>query len=383
MFSPYNLILPIRNQTEIELSSEVSNSNGLNAFLEKIRKANIYSIIAIVVVGLISNFLTLILFLKKEFRTSPSHVYLWCLALVDSLFLISHFTDDTIKDLNSANNLVNLLNIIDKFDLMCRMVNYLKYVTRFISSFIVFAFIFQRLHIVYRPLSNQFRTKISAWNSILVTSFTGLFINLWTLFMFQINGNFCDVNKRFRKEYFYASILFTLITTLVPIVIIFILNLFIISKTLKDVSKMKKERKSSLRSLQNISINSNLNKNVLKSSSIDRTIMNKSVQIKPHYLTYEHILNRKTKNKLNYSKKVTFLLVLISYVFILLNLPYMITWSIYFYEINFNLANLDYQLLRGVLEITEVLHILNYGVKFFLYFLSCTIFRSKLQYASN
>lgn len=60
-------------------------------FLEKSRKVNLFSSVTVIVVGIFGNFLMLFVFLQKRFRKNPADVYLLCLALVDTMFLLTHF----------------------------------------------------------------------------------------------------------------------------------------------------------------------------------------------------------------------------------------------------------------------------------------------------
>ena len=62
-----------------------------NLVLEYSSKINIYSSLIVIVIGLTGNFLTIFVFGQSRFRTNPSSVYLLCLAVNDSLFLVIHF----------------------------------------------------------------------------------------------------------------------------------------------------------------------------------------------------------------------------------------------------------------------------------------------------
>lgn len=118
-------------------------------------KINMFTICSVVAFGLIGNALITFVFGQKRFRSNSSNVYLLSLAVNDSLFLIVHFIEDTVKNYervfvqdgfrnNSTNftsqfdSLVIALNITDNFDMACRLVNYFRYVLRFISSYVVY-----------------------------------------------------------------------------------------------------------------------------------------------------------------------------------------------------------------------------------------------------
>ena len=61
------------------------------------RKINVYATFCITLIGLIGNLITMFIFLQKKFRTNSSHVYLLCLSIIDTFFLINHFLEDTIR----------------------------------------------------------------------------------------------------------------------------------------------------------------------------------------------------------------------------------------------------------------------------------------------
>ena len=62
-----------------------------NSILEYSNKTNIFLTLIVTAIGLTGNCLTIFVFGQAKYRTNPSHVYLLCLAVNDSLFLIIHF----------------------------------------------------------------------------------------------------------------------------------------------------------------------------------------------------------------------------------------------------------------------------------------------------
>lgn len=127
--------------------------NYLRSFqmLEIARELSIYTTFFLVLIGLIGNFLIIFVFCQSRFRSNSSNVYLLCLAVNDSLFLLVHLIEDTVKnyermfihDNSHSNNSTNsfefffiLLNITNRYDVACRLINYLRYVLRFISAYI-------------------------------------------------------------------------------------------------------------------------------------------------------------------------------------------------------------------------------------------------------
>ena len=78
------------------------NNIWLNSFktdetLDTARKWNIFATLPIIIIGLIGHSLTILVFVQKRFRTNSSNIFLLCLAFNDSLYLINHFFEDTLR----------------------------------------------------------------------------------------------------------------------------------------------------------------------------------------------------------------------------------------------------------------------------------------------
>ena len=137
-------------------------------FKELSRKINILCTFIIACFGILGHVLTIFVYSRKKFNKNSSHVYLYCLAINDSIFLVIHFFEDTVRSLQNVfqqpiSNLDNFkqffkfLNITDKCSLTCIVINYLRYYLRFSSAYIIIAFTVQRLIIIDSPLKNRFK----------------------------------------------------------------------------------------------------------------------------------------------------------------------------------------------------------------------------------
>ena len=144
------------------------DQNYLNSMilLEISRKVNLFLTLFLIVFGLIGHTLTILVYAQKRFRRNSSNVYLLCLAIVDSLYLIVHFFKNTkpaYLDIYSSvvdsniGQLIQLINLIDRFDFACRLINYLRNVLRTISAYCIVALAIQRLFLVYSPFGNKFK----------------------------------------------------------------------------------------------------------------------------------------------------------------------------------------------------------------------------------
>jgi len=109
----------------LSLSNEISYLESL-LFLGESRKASIYIIMLIILIGLVGNGLIVLVFGQKKFRVNSSNVYLFCLAINDSLYLLVHFSEDTLKafkETYSEENesarmikIIDFLSIVDKHE---------------------------------------------------------------------------------------------------------------------------------------------------------------------------------------------------------------------------------------------------------------------------
>lgn len=415
----------------MELLASVNESSDhdllSNYFLEQTRKINIFSIMIILFIGLIGNFLTIFVFSQNRFRTNSSNVYLLCLAIVDAAFLILHLFEDTVRtyndiyvlDLNETsflnasnvfNDFIQFINITDKSELACCLINYFRNILRFISAFIIVAFTLQRLTLVYSPLSNNFKTKKSAWSTVLIITAVSILINSWVPFMFELKQTSkdrlnCDVIDYWRREYFIITSVYIAMIMLIPIITIFLSNSLILNKTskadrdrqhlqmklssstsqvrLKSRSRMDSSVKNNNLSVRNRRTSFGFASNCSQYLSIGPNQTHSNFKLKPYYPSFNNVDN-KILIKADNSKRLKNILILISFSYAILNFPYLITWSVFFFEITFNkLTTSSENYLFGAVQLSEIFYIFNYGLKFYIYCASGSMFRNQLKNSSN
>lgn len=349
-------------------------------FLEISRKINIFITLLVITIGLAGNSLIILVFHQRSFRKNPANVYLLCLAIIDSLFLVIHLFEDTLRTYqdiyrHSASlfyKFTVMINFFDNSDLACKCINYFRYFLRFLSAYIIVVFTLQRLFIVYFPFKKYFKSKHSAWLTFLILTISSLILNIWAFVLFRVDKNdndyqYCDIHKQSKRVYFSFAVIYTTLTMLIPIMTIFTCNFLIMHKA-NQAQRDRLEMTNSIKQRRQVlHINSNCKK---------------KFRIKPYYLTVSQRANR---IKQDGSKNLSFILVLISFSYAILNLPYFITWLVFFCQIAFNhkfhWINKNY--LFGVLQLTEIFYVLNYGFKFFVFCFSGSIFRNQLKYTSN
>ena len=362
---------------------------------ENSNKIYLISTLVIIVVGLIGHFLTIFVFGQQRFRKNSSNVYLLCLAINDSFYLVTHFFEDTVRTyifLNEqdSNRFILALNIIDQNEIICRLVNYFRYVLRFVSAYIIVAFTIQRVFLVCKPFSTKFKSKKSAWITVAFILLVAVVINSWILFVLEIRHDekifYCDVKQKWSKEYFNSTLIYILLIMLVPILVIFICNSIII---LKIVTNSRRDKFNILhlnRANKSIDITTELSTMTRQNTKINLIINssgNLNLRIKPYYMNMNQIINKVTE-KANNSKKITKMLVFISFTNAFLNLPYFILWTLNYYEIMLNDSELlDQSDLYSALKISEIFYLLSFGVFFYIYYASGSVFRNQLKYSSN
>ena len=221
----------------MDFDFEIKKSSDI---LESTVKINIFTSVCIILLGLIGHSLTIFLYSQKRFRLNSSNIYLLCLAITDGSFLIIHFFEDTIRtyiniydnstyyeqDLNSL--MANSLNITDNFEITCRLINYARYVLRFISAYIIVAFTLQRLFLIFYPSKYTFKSKKSAWFVILAITMLSLCLNCWVPIFFETRFNDesqnCDLKPSLKPDYFHITMIYICLIMLIPIFVIFICN---------------------------------------------------------------------------------------------------------------------------------------------------------------
>ena len=151
------------------------------------------------------------------------------------------------------------------------------------------------------------------------------------------------------------------------------------SYAMSQISELRKSRSnlSSVSSVNGLNVNPSLLsfKNLEHLSS--QNSLNK-LKIKPYYMPVSREIDRGSTKEVN-ANNIKNVLILISFSFAFLNLPYLITWLVFIYQIWLHKNEFSINTyLYVALEVAEVFHILNYSVLFFFYCSPGSVFRKKL-----
>ncbi len=370
------------NLTVNEVNDEEIPWNIYLLTYELTRRVNMLASIGIILTGLLGNGIIMFVFSQKRFRTNSSNVYLLSLAIVDSIYLIVHFLEDTVRsynqiygasdNLSSFDKIMKFFNITNRFVIACKLVNYFRYCFRFVSAYTVVLISFQRLFLIYMPFKKY--SKKFALKCVLIVLAISLVINIRIGFLFNIQVNdmnipYCDVPEENSHEYFIITSAYIFIIMLIPIVVLIISNSIIIYETSKKVMSR-----------------SQISKKVKTSASAKyqrkryETVVD--IKIKKYYSNVARETSSKPKNSAYAAKKLKRVLILLSCSYVLFNLPYLIIWLIYFNHISFS-GKLDAKsgtYIFSALQIAELFNVLSYSLKFYIFCITGSKFRKQLKY---
>ncbi len=350
-----------KNVLEIDLNSD-SNllPNDSLDIVERTQKIKIFSTSIISVIGLIGHFLTVLVFSQKRFRKNSGNVVSLCLALTDGLFLILNFfadilikiqeiyLNDSTEKPSSLEITFQFFNLTDKNDISCSLMIYMKYVLRFVSAYSLMVFSLQRFLIVHYPFKHYFKSKKSSFKTITAVVIIALVLNVWTLPVFKIssedlNGH-CGVNSDWQMFFNFFNGIYIFSIIFIPILTITICNTLIIIKIAKEESK------------NNVKFKINQVCYLNETTSITR------IQV---------------SSCENISKKITIRLIIISFSYAFLNLPYMVVWFISVNTIPSTSYNMEINMYAAA-EISEIFCVLNYSIHFYLCLFG-SLFRNQVK----
>lgn len=343
-------------------------------FLLFSKKFNIFLGLIFILIGLIGNILLLIVLIQKKFRKNSSHVYLLCLCINDNLFLIVQFFEDIVRTFKDVypeltySFSFKFLNLVNENNFTCRLMNFLRNSLRTFSVYILVLFMIQHLMLI----SDKLNTKKRAWKNSLVVMLISLAVNMWVPFIFKINidesnNTYCDVYIEHKFEYFVLNSVHIVLIIFLPIIIYTICLFLLITKRIKN-----KKNKYNKYNIDTTDVKQR--GNVIE---LDELTENDSVilrRFQPFIVTLKHI--RVTKRiEINKSKqKITRILILLSFSFIVSNLPYLVAWLFFYF------SNPADSFWFGILQISEVFNVINYSLKFVFYSLSESNFRKQIKY---
>ena len=314
---------------------------------------NIYVIPVIVAVGLVGNFTSFAVFMGSYLRRYSSNVYLAALAWSDNVFLLclllSWFSYTGVDLYNREG--------------WCQTLAYLTYVTSFLSVWYVVAFSIERYIAVCYPLRRQQMCTTSRAKIVVIgCAILSLSLYLFTPFTFS-TGDYhgqprCMPNERHMNLVSNLSYVDTVITFIVPVIIIVTCNI----RIFYTIVLFYRKRMA-----------------ILSASRAPKLTRYGPHRMQPrNRRRWSHNINQRLA-AMEGQMKVTKMLLVVSNVFLLLNLP------AYAVRVHIMVQMLEDPHYHPSPD-TEALHILfqliyyiNFSINFFLYNLSGKTFRKGLK----
>ena len=112
----------------------------------------LYASFVLVIVGLIGNTLSVLVFTSREMRTISSNFYLLMLAVSDSCYLLSVFLSKVLTDMRCLHMKDTSDDIYHRFNMMCKLLQYTSDVFSDYSTGLILVFTIERFIAVYLPL---------------------------------------------------------------------------------------------------------------------------------------------------------------------------------------------------------------------------------------
>src|SRR6218665_402214 len=405
------------NSTSIKKNCSISDDDeSLFVFSQSFM---FYGLSIIVPFGLLSNFLSLIVFMTHPMRRRASSWHLAALSLSDSLSLLAIALDYWLK-----NDRVGL-QWMRTSELTCIAVTHLSYTSRLLSAWLVTTFTVERFIGVVYPLQRS--SLISVPLALRVIGFEALvcvLLSSFTLFTIGLvrdenspSHYECDVRRERAQTYLICNVLFLIFGSIViPILTIVTLNLAILKSffdhdqnlsstdschhhhhhNLKDIVSNQNRRiyhphqKNGHTQTYHLHP-ANIHQQCISSPPPPTTLPPTSspAPASPHPQHHQHHHQhhcRSIHSSTAVRRDITTVLIAVSATFVILNVPYCICWFSAFFLLNFRHVDLELSCAEHVTKLTlyaakyisSVPYFLNYGLNFVLYSLCARSFRAQL-----
>ena len=315
---------------------------------------HLYCTPPIIVIGLVGNCLSFLVFTRTNQRHLSSSVYLAALAVVDSTFLLQ------LMLLWPTYLRVFLIHQQG----LCQLVIYISYVASFLSVWIVVAFTVERFIVCMDPLRRSTmcttgRAKIVVI-SLSVFALVAYSYNMWTSTVMVNKHSYkeCMIRAQFQSLVDVIGLIDSFITLVLPVLAIIAMNMKIIGKIL-DFKDQPGNSSSSI--LRKGSSNSFQNSKLSSDDGCDSG------------------LRQSYSSRGRSQMKVTKMLLVVSTIFLILNVPSHVVRVYDTFQTFFNPSYRPPKYLLLCQQFFTFLFNCNFSVNFFLYSLCGTSFRKALS----
>ena len=310
----------------------------------------VYVSLFCILIGLVGNALSMLVFLSPDMRTISSNIYLLVLSVSDSAYLISVFLSKILTNLRCLYFTESHLDVENKSDVMCQLLQYLMDLFADYSTCLILAFTFERYVACYHALKfresrSTLRARIFCVAMLVLIAVT---ITPHHLLYVGLEQRQCAVLPQFEHTFTLLYSVEVSLFRILPVVIIATLNVFICIKVWQ-LHRNRPVRKA------------------LEMKCLTKT--GQATEQRKNTTDERHI-------------QITIMLVVVSTSYVILYFPAMlhfILWKVIRSDGSFN----AYVTLLMCENVTSTLHIAGFAINFFLYTVSCKSFREQLILVLN
>jgi len=223
------------NISDIHMYDASCQSTGNNdpAVMLSIR-INFVAILTFIVIGLVGNTLSMLVFSSREMQGVSSNVYLLTLAASDSFYLISVFLSHTLTTIRCWYFIDSELDIVNRNDVSCILLQYLCDVFSNNSTCVILAFTVERAVAVFKPMRYKELCTVARARFACVLIFIVIAASIapyHVQFMGVLVGyGVCTILWEHEAIFYVFYVVEMCIFRLVPVAIIAVINAFIIHR---------------------------------------------------------------------------------------------------------------------------------------------------------
>ena len=167
----------------------VMSSNGTNCISQLVEASHwcyLYGVGFLIIIALLLNAVSLVVFQAKPLRKLPFSVYLSALSVTDTIALFGHIPRKWLKILYLSLEWGTGVTFYDSNTVACKALTFISYGFRFLSSWLLVGLACERLAVSSNPYKpSKFRTMKSARHAIIYCIISSLIFNSHVLFTWK------------------------------------------------------------------------------------------------------------------------------------------------------------------------------------------------------
>ena len=298
-----------------------------------------YSMAVIISLGIVANFLSVLVFVTSCMRHSSTGHYLLALACADLSVMIAELLTwlNTLTHTQGIGHKLNI-NFYDTYNVFCKGLSWLRYASRLVSAWLVVAITAERCAAIVRPLDvSRISTPKRAKKVITTVTLISIIVSSYPLYTVAIfvegSDSFCYVSK---VELYDAMtwIVLRIGDLILPSLVICTLTSAIAYRLIRQTSNRRQ---------------------------LDRA-------------TGSGVIMRGTPEQ-----KINTMLLCIALTFVFIRLPRTILYYLHFHRDSPSIRTWDQRSLHAAYLLSQPLYTINYAINFFFYCFLGTAFRIELM----